>query len=262
MLARSHGYSAGSWSTHHAYHADSVGNISALVSTAQTVSASYRYDPFGRTIALCGTMAGQNTYRFSSKMFTGGDLYYYGYRFYDPNYQRWINQDPIGESGGINLYGFVENEPINAVDPEGLRRVPQRRTPGGGGGGGRGQVFRIPWNKPGRPGDAVAAQCRPSQDLNNARRRAVDRAWQQERDMVRREGRGTRDWTAAERAELLARGRVSGYHGHHINNAAMYPELAGNPNNIVFRTPREHFGEHNQNWQNPTSGPLINRCAQ
>jgi RHS repeat-associated protein len=121
-------YSAGSWSTHHAYHADSVGNISALVSTAQAVSASYRYDPFGRTIALSGTMAGQNTYRFSSKMFVSpGDLYYYGYRFYDPNYQRWLNQDPIEEDGGINLYGFVENDPLSGVDLEGLQRFNIRK---------------------------------------------------------------------------------------------------------------------------------------
>jgi hypothetical protein len=39
---------------------------------------------------------------------------------YDPNIQRWIQLDPIGESGGINLYGFVGNNPVNYVDPLGL----------------------------------------------------------------------------------------------------------------------------------------------
>ncbi len=43
-----------------------------------------------------------------------------GLRFYDPSLQRWINQDPIGEAGGINLYGFVGNDPVNRVDPWGL----------------------------------------------------------------------------------------------------------------------------------------------
>ena len=33
---------------------------------------------------------------------------------------KWLNQDPIGERGGINLYGFVGNSPINRVDPFGL----------------------------------------------------------------------------------------------------------------------------------------------
>ena len=42
-----------------------------------------------------------------------------GFRFYDPSLQRWINQDPIGEAGGINLYGFVGNDPVNLVDPFG-----------------------------------------------------------------------------------------------------------------------------------------------
>ena len=41
-------------------------------------------------------------------------------RPYDPNLQRWITRDPIGESGGINLNAYVENNPINQIDPSGL----------------------------------------------------------------------------------------------------------------------------------------------
>jgi RHS repeat-associated protein len=44
---------------------------------------------------------------------------YWG-RDYDPNLQRWIQRDPIGERGGLNLYGFVGNNPISRVDPYGL----------------------------------------------------------------------------------------------------------------------------------------------
>ncbi|HUP77700.1 MAG TPA: RHS repeat-associated core domain-containing protein, partial [Pirellula sp.] len=47
-------------------------------------------------------------------------LYYYGFRFYDPNFQRFINADPLGEEGGINLYELVGNDPINSIDPFGL----------------------------------------------------------------------------------------------------------------------------------------------
>ena len=32
----------------------------------------------------------------------------------------WISRDPIGENGGINLYGYVGNTPVNATDPLGL----------------------------------------------------------------------------------------------------------------------------------------------
>ena len=41
-------------------------------------------------------------------------------RPYDPDLGRWITRDPIGERGGINLYGYVNNNPINEIDPLGL----------------------------------------------------------------------------------------------------------------------------------------------
>jgi hypothetical protein len=47
-------------------------------------------------------------------------LYYYGYRFYNPELMRWLNRDPIGTRGGLNEYGFVKNNPINKWDYLGL----------------------------------------------------------------------------------------------------------------------------------------------
>jgi RHS repeat-associated protein len=126
MLARSTGYSAatGAWSTHNNYHADANGNITYLATAAQALGASYRYDPFGRTITSSGTLVNANTYRFSSKELhlltaSSSSVYSYGYRFYDPNTGRWLNRDPIFERGGINLYGFVRNRPVNGVDSDG-----------------------------------------------------------------------------------------------------------------------------------------------
>jgi hypothetical protein len=40
---------------------------------------------------------------------------------YNPETGRWISIDPIAEEGGINLYGMVENDPVNAIDPLGLK---------------------------------------------------------------------------------------------------------------------------------------------
>ncbi|MBU1388574.1 MAG: RHS repeat-associated core domain-containing protein, partial [Proteobacteria bacterium] len=45
----------------------------------------------------------------------------FGYRDYDPDTGRWTAKDPIGFSGGdTDLYGYVLNDPVNFVDPEGL----------------------------------------------------------------------------------------------------------------------------------------------
>jgi len=76
------------------------------------------------TISSSGTLASANMYRLSSKEWTGNwSLYYFGYRFYDPNLQRWLNRDPLQEEGGVNLYCFVDNNPVNAFDPSGLFKL-------------------------------------------------------------------------------------------------------------------------------------------
>ncbi len=60
------------------------------------------------------------TYRFSSKEWNAqAGLYYYLYRCYDPNLQRWTNKDPIEELGGINLYNAFQNNPICYIDSNG-----------------------------------------------------------------------------------------------------------------------------------------------
>ena len=121
LLGRSHGYSSGNWSTHNFYHADGNGNVTYLVNSSQTAAASYRYDPYGNLISSSGSLASANVYRFSSKeVHTCSGLYYYRYRWYEPNFQRWLNQDPLGETGGFNLHTFAVNAPVNSYDALGL----------------------------------------------------------------------------------------------------------------------------------------------
>ena len=45
---------------------------------------------------------------------------YYGFRYYNPSTGRWLSRDPIEEQGGVNLYGFVGNNPTNSQDALGL----------------------------------------------------------------------------------------------------------------------------------------------
>ena len=103
------------------YHSDAGGNVTMLINAQSAVVASYRYDPFGNLTGISGPLATGNSQRFSSKEWHGpSGLYYYGYRFYEPNLQRWLNRDPIEERGGINLFECVYNSPVSLVDTFGL----------------------------------------------------------------------------------------------------------------------------------------------
>ena len=49
----------------------------------------------------------------------GSSLLLLSHRYYDPATGRFVNRDPIGYSGGINLYGFAGGNPVNRIDPDG-----------------------------------------------------------------------------------------------------------------------------------------------
>jgi hypothetical protein len=61
------------------------------------------------------------------------------FRAYDPTSARWLSRDPIAERGGINLYAYVRNMPINAFDPLGLTTLSVGLS-----GGAQGGVWGIP----------------------------------------------------------------------------------------------------------------------
>ena len=132
LLARSEWNSVSSTWSHAFYHSDGVGNVTALAvpnGNDIALAGSYRYDPFGRLIGTPTGLAARNTQRFSSKDWHNpSGFYYFGYRFYDPATQRWLNRDPIGEAGGVNLYGYVGNNPIDLIDPFGLAEGDYKST--------------------------------------------------------------------------------------------------------------------------------------
>ena len=116
---------------------DGNGNVAALVKASDgTMSANYEYGPFGEALRVTGTMGKANPFRFSTKYQDDeSDFLYYGYRSYNPNTGRWLNRDPINELGfqilthnrrplnrgaEKNLFGFVQNDPLDSYDLLGL----------------------------------------------------------------------------------------------------------------------------------------------
>lgn len=108
--------------TTHAYAHDGNGNVTTLANAADsTITASYEYSPFGQVIKAAGPKAIINPIRFSTKYEDDAtELVYYGLRFYKPDTGRWLNRDPIMESGNLNIFAFPFNDPQGGVDILGL----------------------------------------------------------------------------------------------------------------------------------------------
>lgn len=105
------------------FHADGLGSIIAITDTNGLKVQSYSYDAFGNPTQ---TTSFRNSYLFTGREYdpeTG--LYYYRARYYDPMVGRFVSKDPISFAGGdANLYGYVQNNPVNWTDPWGLASWP------------------------------------------------------------------------------------------------------------------------------------------
>lgn len=92
-----------------------LGSIVASVDSATGNIAPFGYRPYG-TASAAPAQFGYTGQRVDQE--TG--LYYYRARHYSPQWGRFTQADPIGYAGGINLYGYVGNDPVNLIDTTGL----------------------------------------------------------------------------------------------------------------------------------------------
>jgi len=102
------------------YKADALGSIIALLDADGVVTTSYAYDAFGN-VAISGS--DENPFQYTGRENDGTGLYYYRARYYSPEMRKFISEDPIGLAGGINFYAYVQNNPVNWIDPYGLKGV-------------------------------------------------------------------------------------------------------------------------------------------
>lgn len=96
---------------------DHLGNIREVITTTGVIAARYDYTPYQGPVAV-GTQTVTPTFltigRYQRHVGSGLELALY--RAYDPILGRWMSEDPIGESGGLNLYEYVSNDPLNRAD--------------------------------------------------------------------------------------------------------------------------------------------------
>ena len=104
---------------------DHLGSSTLELDAAANLISHEGYYPYGGTAWWVGRSAVEAKYkvvRFSGKERDATGLYYYGFRYYAPWLQRWINPDPAGNVDGLNRYEMVDNNPVCFIDPDGLTK--------------------------------------------------------------------------------------------------------------------------------------------
>ena len=109
-----------------------LNQVNAAAGTRETAIPDFQGSIVGSLASNTGTLtkAGFQTYGVSTSTannnfgYTGSRIATSGLvdmraRFYSPTIGRFLSVDPIGTSGGVNLYAYVNNDPLNLTDPSG-----------------------------------------------------------------------------------------------------------------------------------------------
>jgi RHS repeat-associated protein len=96
---------------------DALGSVIAVTDVSGAIQTQYTFDPFGNTTGTGASSS--NPYQFTSRENDGNGIYYYRARYYNPQFGRFISEDPISFAGGINHYAYAYDSPTRFFDPSG-----------------------------------------------------------------------------------------------------------------------------------------------
>jgi RHS repeat-associated protein len=105
--------------TNYFFTRDHLGSIREMVNSAGVIQTRYDYDPYGARNRILGSMDADFGFTGHFTIASQPETTLTLYRLYRTDFGIWPNRDPIGELGGLNLYEYVSNDPINRFDPTG-----------------------------------------------------------------------------------------------------------------------------------------------
>jgi RHS repeat-associated protein len=104
---------------------DGLGSTATLTDSAGAIQQRYYYQPFGQGMPQ-PSPGDPQPFQFAGRENDGTGLYYCRARYYQPDWGRFLSEDPAGFSAGVNPYSYCMNNPVNATDPDGRITISDR----------------------------------------------------------------------------------------------------------------------------------------
>src|SRR5262249_25404396 len=101
-------------------HTDQLGAPQKMTDASETLVWDREQEPFGEDYATPTNTLSTN-HRFPGQYADAeNSLSYNLMRDYDPSIGRYVQADPLGFGGGLNIYGYASQNPLRHADRTGL----------------------------------------------------------------------------------------------------------------------------------------------